>query len=159
MVGGAKEDELALLPVCKHNNVYPCEFCLEERIADLEAENARLQVDIERERRRCKNTALAWAHAGEMQDEVARLQARETELVAKLIKANRYKALEERRGEALEPFVHSARTIDMADDVGDGYVVALIPVTLGDVRRARAALAATPEALKRDKEIGGEPIT
>ena len=54
-------------------------------IDNLKAENARLHAEVERQRRRCKNTALAWAHAGEMQDE-----------------AVRYKALAEQCGEVLE---------------------------------------------------------
>jgi len=33
-------------------------------------------AEVERQRGRCKNTALAWAHAGEMQAEVERLEGR-----------------------------------------------------------------------------------
>lgn len=47
------------------------------RIAELEAE-------VERQRNRCKNTALAWAHAGEQQNTAATLQAERDNLQAQL---------------------------------------------------------------------------
>ena len=81
-----------------------CDIIREER-----AENARLQAEV---KRGYKNMALAWVHAGEMQDAVVRLQAlveeqsrQVNEYQAGLRKAERerggYKALAERRGDSL----------------------------------------------------------
>jgi len=37
----------AFVTVCKHDKTYPCEFCLEERIADLERQLVETQGKIE----------------------------------------------------------------------------------------------------------------
>ncbi len=119
-----------------------------QRVRDLEAENARLQAQV-KEAERQSAEALAGEHDDvlalkRMQNALTLTAAERDGLASKLLDVQqdsiRHKARWERCKDALEPFVHSARTIDMPDDVGDDYVVALIPVKLGDVRCARATI-------------------
>ena len=88
------------------------------RIRDLEAENARLQV------------AMDWVegHLGETRRE-----------------RDGYKALAERRGEALKPF---ANVPDGVIDSEAAYLSGLLGITLSQWREARAAIAATPDGTK-----------
>ena len=53
----------ALLPVCKHEKAYPCEFCLEDRIADLERQLAEAQAKVEEAEEKARKYD-AWFEAG-----------------------------------------------------------------------------------------------
>ena len=39
---------MTAIPVCKHDKTYPCEFCHEERITDLERQLAEAEGKLER---------------------------------------------------------------------------------------------------------------